>query len=124
VLQKQPRRGLAHYVDTVDKELPMMGGKLAGADQPSRLVARRCFTASLVVLTVSCAACGHSSNVLTAFRSEEQAQSHCPKDTVVWLDPQSGIYYFKGEGPYGSSNAGRYACRGEADSAGMHGLPK
>ena len=44
----------------------------------------------------------------TAFRTEEQAQTHCPKDIVVWLDPQSGLYYFKGHGSYGRSNAGRY----------------
>jgi hypothetical protein len=77
----------------------------------------------LTALALSCAACGHSPTVLTAFRTEEQAQAHCPKDTVVWLDPQSGIYYLKGHGSYGRSNAGRYACRGEADLVGMHGVP-
>jgi hypothetical protein len=45
-----------------------------------------------------------------------------PKDIVVWFDPQSGLYYFKGHGSYGRSNAGRYACRSEADAAGMHGI--
>ena len=77
----------------------------------------------LITLALSCAACGGSPTVLTAFRTEEQAQTHCPKDTVVWLDPQSGVYYFKGHGSYGRSNAGRYACRAEADAAGMHGTP-
>ena len=77
----------------------------------------------LMALTLSCAACGQSPAVLTAFRTEEQAQAHCPKDTVVWVDPQSGIYYLKGQASYASSNAGRYACRGEADLAGMHGVP-
>ena len=79
---------------------------------------------SLITLALSCAACGGSPTVLTAFRTEEQAQTHCPKDIVVWLDPQSGVYYFKGHGSYGRSNAGRYACRAEADAAGMHGIPK
>jgi hypothetical protein len=77
----------------------------------------------LITLALSCAACGESSTFLTAFRTEEQAQTHCPKDIVVWLDPQSGLYYFKGHGSYGRSNAGRYACRTEADAAGMHGMP-
>jgi hypothetical protein len=77
----------------------------------------------LTILVLSCVACGGSPTVLTAFRTEEQAQTHCPKDIVVWLDPQSGLYYFKGNGSYGRSNAGRYACRGEADAAGMHGMP-
>jgi hypothetical protein len=77
----------------------------------------------LIALASVCAACGESPTVLTAFRTEEQAQTHCPKDIVVWLDPQSGLYYFKGHGSYGRSNAGRYACRTEADAAGMHGIP-
>ena len=76
-----------------------------------------------MALILSCAACGQSPAVLTAFRTEEQAQAHCPKDTVVWVDPQSGIYYLKGRGSYGSSSAGRYGCRGEADAAGMHAVP-
>ena len=42
---------------------------------------------------------------------------------VVSLDAQSGLYYLKGQGSYGRSTAGRYACRDEADSAGMHGVP-
>ena len=78
----------------------------------------------LIALALSCAACGDAPTVLTAFRTEEQAQAHCPKDIVVWLDPQSGLYYFKGNGSYGRSNAGRYACRAEADAAGMHAIPK
>ena len=67
-------------------------------------------------------ACTHSPPVLMAFRTEPQAQQHCPDDTIVWLDPLTGNYYLKGSGSYGR-NAGRYACRSEADSAGMHQLP-
>ena len=40
-----------------------------------------------IALALSCVACGQSPTVLTAFRTEEQAQTHCPKDIVVWLDP-------------------------------------
>ena len=74
-------------------------------------------------LALSCGACGQSPTVLTVYRTEAQAQTHCPKDAVVWLDAQSGLYYLKGHGSYGSSTAGRYACRDEADAAGMHGVP-
>jgi hypothetical protein len=84
---------------------------------------RRSLWSLLTALALACAACGQSPAVLTAFRTEEQAQAHCPKDTVVWVDPQSGIYYLRGHGSYGRSNAGRYACRGEADGAGMHATP-
>ena len=77
----------------------------------------------LMALALSCGACGQSPTVLTVYRTEAQAQTHCPKDAVVWLDAQSGLYYLKGHGSYGSSTAGRYACRDEADAAGMHGVP-
>ena len=77
----------------------------------------------LMALALSCGACGQSPTVLTVYRTEAQAQTHCPKDAVVWLDAQSGLYYLKGQGSYGRSTAGRYACRDEADSAGMHGVP-
>jgi hypothetical protein len=84
---------------------------------------RRSSSNVLMALALSCAACGQSPTVLTVYRTEGQAQTHCPKDSVVWLDAQSGLYYLKGHGSYGSSTAGRYACRDEVDSAGMHGVP-
>ena len=77
----------------------------------------------MVPLSLSCAGCDGSPTVLTAFRTEQQAQEHCPEDTIVWLDPQSGMYRLKGHGSYWLSGAGRYACRGEAERAGMHAVP-
>jgi hypothetical protein len=76
----------------------------------------------LLGLALSCAACGGSPTVLTAFRTEQQAQEHCPEDTILWLDPQSGMYQLKGCGSYGLSGAGRYACRSEAERAGMRAM--
>jgi hypothetical protein len=75
-----------------------------------------------LALALSCTACGGSPAVLTAFRTEQQAQEHCPKDTVVWLDPQSGMFGLKGNGSRGVSGAGRFACRGEAERAGMRAV--
>jgi len=57
-----------------------------------------------------------------AFRTEQQAQEHCPEDIIVWLDPQSGMYQLKGRGSYGLSGAGRYAFRSEAERAGMRAM--
>ena len=84
----------------------------------------RSFCSRLIGLgmALSCAACGSSPAVLNAFRTEQQAQEHCPSDAVVWVDPQSGTYQLKGHGSYGLSASGRYACRSEADGAGMHAL--
>jgi hypothetical protein len=52
------------------------------------------------------------------FTSEQQAQRHCPTDTVVWLNLPSGIYHFKGERWYGRTRSGAYVCEKEADQAG------
>ena len=76
----------------------------------------------VVGLALSCAACASSPEVLVAFRTEQQAQQHCPNDTVVWADPQSGTYSLKESASYGGVGTGRYACRREAESAGMHKL--
>jgi hypothetical protein len=74
------------------------------------------------VLALCCAACAHSPAALIAFRTEQQAQEHCPNDAVVWVDPQSAAYYLKTSASYGRVGAGRYACRGEAEDAGMRGM--
>jgi hypothetical protein len=78
---------------------------------PSRLL--------VAVLPLAFAACAHAPEVLVAFRTEQQAQEHCPKDIVVWVDPQSGEYYLNTSPSYGRAGTGRYACRREAQSAGM-----
>ncbi len=54
---------------------------------------------------------------LTPFRYESQAQRHCPADTVVWLDFRKGIYYSRGQKPYGLGFDGSYVCTGEAQSS-------
>ena len=55
---------------------------------------------------------------LATFPSEQQAQQHCPADTVVWVNLPSGIYHFKGERWYGNTKSGAYVCQREADRAG------
>lgn len=52
------------------------------------------------------------------FSTENEAQAHCPKDVVVWLNIPSGIYHYKGERWYGRTKHGAYACEKEAIKAG------
>lgn len=52
------------------------------------------------------------------FNTESEAQAHCPKDVVVWLNIPSGIYHYKGERWYGHTKHGAYACEKEAIKAG------
>jgi hypothetical protein len=60
----------------------------------------------------------YSAGDLTLFSTEEKAQEHCPKDTVVWLNLPSGIYHFKGERWYGNTKNGAFVCEEEAEKAG------
>ena len=55
---------------------------------------------------------------LTIFRYQDQAQRHCPSDTVVWLDFARRTYYSKGQRTYGQGPGGSYVCRNEARSGG------
>ena len=59
-----------------------------------------------------------TSGSLQLFASESAAQAHCPRDVVVWLNTNSGIYHEKGMRWYGNTKAGAYVCRREADAAG------
>lgn len=59
-----------------------------------------------------------TSGDLQLFSSEAAAQRHCPRDTVVWLNTNSGVYHEKGMRWYGNTKAGAYVCKGAADSAG------
>ena len=55
------------------------------------------------------------------FPDESQAQQHCPKDTVVWLNLPSMIWHYKGQRWYGITKHGAYACEKEAGAAGARG---
>jgi len=55
---------------------------------------------------------------ISMFATEDGAQKHCPADTVVWLNTNSGIYHLKGERWYGRTKHGAYVCKKEADAAG------
>lgn len=56
---------------------------------------------------------------LQEFPTEQQAQTHCPADIVVWLNLPTGIYHFRGERWYGRTNNGAFVCERDADGAGM-----
>ena len=52
------------------------------------------------------------------YTTEKDAQAHCPKDVVVWLNLPTGIYHFNGERWYGRTKNGAFVCKTEADRAG------
>jgi hypothetical protein len=55
---------------------------------------------------------------LEQFPQEDQAQQHCPKDTVVWLNLPTMIWHYKGQRWYGRTKHGAYVCEKEAVAAG------
>jgi hypothetical protein len=44
------------------------------------------------------------------FASADMAQATCGADKVVWIDLDHGRYYKAGQGAYGKSSNGVYAC--------------
>ena len=70
----------------------------------------------LVVSPVSAESSG-----LILFPTEQQAQQHCPRDIVVWLNTPSGIYHYQGQRWYGTTKHGAFVCKREADAAGDRG---
>ena len=58
---------------------------------------------------------------MQTFTSEQEAQKHCPVDTVVWLNTSSANYHFKDDPWYGHTDRGAYVCKIEADKDGMSG---
>ena len=52
------------------------------------------------------------------FKTERQAQLHCPKDVVVWLNLSTGVYLMKGERWYGRGRHGAFVCKREAEASG------
>ena len=55
---------------------------------------------------------------LDQFATESQAQQHCPKDTVVWLNLPTMIWHYKGQRWYGRTKHGAYVCEKEAAAGG------
>ena len=70
---------------------------------------------SAVILGVALA---FSALALEKFDTEAQAQRHCPKDVVVWLNLPTMIWHTKGERWYGITKNGAYVCREEAAAEG------
>ena len=64
------------------------------------------------------AAASVPSGPMQQYDTESAAQAHCPSDTVVWLNTNSGIYHEKGMRWYGRTKHGAFVCRKEADADG------
>nr|WP_249135047.1 hypothetical protein [Bradyrhizobium sp. AUGA SZCCT0222] len=78
---------------------------------------------SIAIFFLVGASPGAMAQVLTSFRSESQAQRHCPAEPIVWLDFKRGRYYLKGQRRYASGYTGSFVCRNEAEGSGYRRSP-
>ena len=54
----------------------------------------------------------------TRFATADDAQKHCPSDTVVWVNTATGVYHMPGQRWYGNTAQGDYMCQQDADKEG------
>ena len=54
------------------------------------------------------------------FTAEAEAKSHCPSDTVVWVNTKSKVFHYAGHPNYGNTKKGAYMCEADATAAGDH----
>jgi hypothetical protein len=47
------------------------------------------------------------------FPTEPEAKRHCPADIVVWLNTETGTFYYRDQRWYGNTKGGAFACRNE-----------
>jgi hypothetical protein len=78
----------------------------------------RCTAGLLLAATI---AIPSTAFALTTFGSEREAQVHCPKDTVIWLNLPTMIWHYKGQRWYANTKHGAYACEREAGASGARG---
>jgi hypothetical protein len=76
---------------------------------------------SVVIIMVSSVALAQQTPTkppakLTLYKTSDAAA--CSGDATVWLDPQTQVYYLKGDKFFGKTNRGGYNCRKQADAAG------
>ncbi len=53
------------------------------------------------------------------YSTEASARIHCPLDTIVWINLNSGIYHFNGKNDYGKTKRDAYMCEKDTSAAGF-----
>jgi hypothetical protein len=75
--------------------------------------------AALILTAVEASAAVSPVVPLATFQTERAAQDNCPNGIVIWVDPHSRTYYYRGQNRYGSTKGGAFACRDDANRAGL-----
>lgn len=74
---------------------------------------------SLGLPSVSLASRHVDTSAVPQFKTEQAAQHHCPRDTVVWLNTYSGIWHYKSAKYWMNTKYGAFVCESEAREKGM-----
>lgn len=75
-------------------------------------------TLFVAIFAISAAFPVLTAEALERYDTESQAQQHCPRDTVVWLNLPTMIWHYKGQRWYGRTKHGAYVCEMEAAAGG------
>ena len=54
------------------------------------------------------------------FKTEAEAKTSCPTDTVVWVNLRSKVFHTSDSKSYGKTKRGAYMCEKESTAAGFH----
>ena len=53
------------------------------------------------------------------FKTEAEAKTSCPTDSVVWVNLRSKVYHTSDSKSYGKTKSGAYMCEKESTAAGF-----
>jgi hypothetical protein len=57
---------------------------------------------------------------ITLYKTADSAA--CSGDVAVWIDPDTHVYYVKGDKLFGKTKRGGYNCRKQAEAAGYNAI--
>lgn len=53
------------------------------------------------------------------YDSEEKAKTHCPLDTIVWINPRTRLWYRHSSKHYANDGFGGFTCLEDVKKAGV-----
>ncbi len=73
---------------------------------------------ALLITAAMGAALAAPAPTVKLFNSEDEAQTQCPLDKVVWLEPHKHLFYYRSSKHYANSGVGGFVCRKDAIASG------
>jgi len=80
---------------------------------------RRLCMVGLVGLPLLAAVSSPARSDTPQFPTASAAGERCPGEVVVWVDPTTRVYYYRGQDRYGSTKQGAYMCQRDIKGSGF-----